>query len=107
MCTSRQLSSGPSCGLHINSVFRAPGLHGQEVASNLASPSAMQSVEGSGVATEYKSSGDILSGVKSHAFLSDNLLDESKFGGCQENITYLTALCQDLMQRKCNLIRLV
>lgn len=41
-----------------------------------------------------QSSGNVLSGVMNHTAPSGNLIDESGFGGCQENSTYLTALCQ-------------
>ncbi|CAI9531569.1 unnamed protein product [Staurois parvus] len=34
------------------------------------------------------------SGVRNHASLSGNPMDVSEFGGCQENGTCLTALCQ-------------
>ena len=36
----------------------------------------------------------MFSGVTNRASPSDNLMDESGFGGCQENGTCLTALCQ-------------
>ncbi|CAI9598513.1 unnamed protein product [Staurois parvus] len=41
-----------------------------------------------------QSSGDVFSGVINHASLTGNLMDMSGFGGCQENGTCLTALCQ-------------
>ena len=58
---------------------------------------AMQSVRCSGVkhaATGLKSSRDTFFGVTNRASPSGNLIDESGFGSCQENCTYLTALCQ-------------
>ena len=57
----------------------------------------MPSVGGSGVkhaATGLWSSGNLFRGVTNHAALSGSLMDESGFGQCQENVTYLTALCQ-------------
>ncbi|CAI9597791.1 unnamed protein product [Staurois parvus] len=44
--------------------------------------------------TGLQSSGDMFSGVTNHASLSGSLMDVSGFGGCQENSTCLTALCQ-------------
>uniref|UniRef100_A0A667XAD1 SH3 domain-binding protein 5 n=1 Tax=Myripristis murdjan TaxID=586833 RepID=A0A667XAD1_9TELE len=40
------------------------------------------------------SSGDAFSGVMNHTFPSGNLMDESGFGGCQQNGTFQTALCR-------------
>ena len=91
-----------SCGLQISSrtvlenfmewVSMAELLHPSHT-----SPSAMQSAGCSGVkhaATGLQSSGDAFSGMTNHASPSGNLMEESGFGGCQENGTCLTALCQ-------------
>ncbi|CAI9620946.1 unnamed protein product [Staurois parvus] len=45
-------------------------------------------------ATGLYSNGDVFSGVKNHTSLSDNPMDVSGFGGCQENGICLAALCQ-------------
>lgn len=36
---------------------------------------------------------DMFSGFKNHTSPSGSPMDESGLGGCQENCTYLTALC--------------
>ena len=58
----------------------------EQLHPNLTSPSAMQSIECSGVkgaATGLYSSRGVFSGVTNHASLSGNPMDESGFGGCQ------------------------
>lgn len=45
-------------------------------------------------ATGLRSSGDIFSGVTNHAHSSDKPMDETGFGGFQENGTCLTASCR-------------
>ena len=40
----------------------------------------------------------MFSGVTNHISLTGNQMDESEFGGCQENDAYLTALCQNKVE---------
>jgi len=64
--------------------------------TSLTSSCAMPSVGWSGVkhaATGLWSSGNMFFGVMNHASLSGSLMDESGFGGCQENVNFWNAWC--------------
>lgn len=78
----------------LHEVFR---LTQEQRAESFCIMSTMQNAGCSGIkhaGTGLWSSGDMFSGVTNHASSSDNPMDETGFGGFQENGTRLTASCQ-------------
>uniref|UniRef100_A0A667WKG5 Uncharacterized protein n=1 Tax=Myripristis murdjan TaxID=586833 RepID=A0A667WKG5_9TELE len=73
--------------------FTTAGIAAGSLAASMMSSAAIAS--GGGVAA-----GSLVAilhvgcNVMNHAFPSGNLMDESGFGGCQENGTFQTALCR-------------
>ncbi|CAI9611479.1 unnamed protein product [Staurois parvus] len=90
------------CGLQMSPTTVRRELHGmgfhglQQLHPSLPSPSAMQSVRMPWCKARHHwtlEQGRRVSGVTNHTSLSDNPMDVSGFGGCQENDSCLTALC--------------